>query len=111
MAKVKTTAIKVRQNKTQIVGEIAEATGLTRGNVRDVMASLAVQARRHLRTGGCGEFMVPDLGVKLKRVIKPARKARRGVNPFTKVEMMFKAKPASKAVRAVAYKAAKDMAK
>ena len=38
-----------------------------------------------------------------------AKKARKGVNPFTGEEMMFKAKPASKAVKALALKGLKDM--
>ena len=54
--------------------------------------------------------MVPEIGVKLKRVKKPATKARKGINPFTGEPMMFKAKKASTSVRAVALKACKDMA-
>lgn len=38
----------------------------------------------------------------------PAKKARDGINPFTKEPMRFKAKPASITVRAVALKALKD---
>ena len=34
-------------------------------------------------------------------VKKPARPARKGINPFTKQEQTFAAKPASKAVRAL----------
>ena len=41
-------------------------------------------------------------------VKKPATKARKGTNPFTGEEMMFKAKPARKIVRARPVKAAKD---
>jgi len=53
-------------------------------------------------------FSIPGL-LKLRVVKKPARKARKGVNPFTGEEMMFKAKPASKAVKATTLKALKDM--
>ena len=45
----------------------------------------------------------------MRVVKKPAKKARMGVNPFTGEEMMFKAKPASKAVKVVALKGLKDM--
>jgi nucleoid DNA-binding protein len=45
----------------------------------------------------------------MRVVNKPARKARMGVNPFTGEEMMFKAKPASKAVKVLALKGLKDM--
>jgi hypothetical protein len=39
---------------------------------------------------------------------KPATKERKGINPFTKEETIFKAKPARKVVKARAVKAAKD---
>ena len=47
---------------------------------------------------GCGEFNFNGL-MKLKTVNKPATPARKGRNPFTGEEMMFKAKPASRKVR------------
>jgi nucleoid DNA-binding protein len=47
---------------------------------------------------GCGEFNFNGL-MKLKTVNKPATPARKGKNPFTGEEMMFKAKPASRKVR------------
>jgi Bacterial DNA-binding protein len=40
---------------------------------------------------------------------KPATKAREGINPFTGEKMMFKAKPASKKVRAMPLKNLKAM--
>ena len=55
-----------------------------------------------------GLFAIPGL-VKLKVARKPATKARKGVNPFTGEEMMFKAKPASKKVKAMALKNLKNM--
>ncbi len=106
----KTTAVKERMTKTQIIAEISEATGVSKSDVKAVLASLANQAERHLKSRGCGDFIVPDLGVKLKTVKKAATKARPGRNPFTGEEIMIKAKPASKSVRAVAMKAAKAMA-
>ena len=106
----KTTAFKERQTKSQIIAEIAEATELSKKDVRAVLESLAVQASRHLKPRACGEFIVPELGVKMKTVKKPATKARPGRNPFTGEEIMIKAKPASKSVRAVTLKAAKAMA-
>ena len=55
---------------------------------------------------GSGLFTLPGL-LKRKVVKKPATKARDGVNPFTGEKMTFKAKPASKKVRAVALKSLK----
>jgi nucleoid DNA-binding protein len=46
---------------------------------------------------------------KVKVVKKPATKARKGINPFTKEEVMFKAKPARKVVKVLALKALKDI--
>ncbi len=110
MSKPKMTAFKERQTKTQIIAEIAEATDVSKADVKAVLASLANQAKRHLKSGAYGVFIVPDLGVKMKTVNKPATKARPGRNPFTGEEIMIKAKPASKTVRAVTLKAAKSMA-
>jgi nucleoid DNA-binding protein len=110
MATNKLTAVKDRMTKAQIISEIADATEVSKKDVKAVLAALSDQAQRHLKSRGCGEFMVPELGVKLKRVNKPATKARKGINPFTGEPMMFKAKKASTSVRAVALKACKDMA-
>jgi nucleoid DNA-binding protein len=49
--------------------------------------------------------------MKITVITKPATKARLGINPFTKQEVMFKAKPARKVVKIRALKALKDMAK
>ncbi len=106
----KTSAFKEKQTKSQIVAEISEATGVSKVDVKAVLASLAVQAERHLKPRSCGVFMVPDLGIKMKTVNKPATKARPGRNPFTGEEIMIKAKPASKSVRAVMLKSGKALA-
>jgi len=65
-------------------------------------------AARHLSKNGSGEFTVPEIGVKLKRVKRPARKAGKGRNPFTGEEIQVAARPASLSVRATAMKAIKD---
>ncbi len=111
MARPRMTAFKERQSKASVISEIAEATGMTKKDVRAVLLSYANQAQRHLKRGACGEFMLHDFGIKMKRITRPATKARKGINPFTREEMIFKAKPASTSVRAVAMKAAKQMAK
>ncbi len=110
MATNKLTAVKDRMTKAQIIAEISDATEVSKKDVKAVLTALSEQAQRHLKARGCGEFMVPEIGVKLKRVKKPATKARKGINPFTGEPMMFKAKKASTSVRAVALKACKDMA-
>ncbi len=95
--------------KSEIFGTIADDTGLTKKDVAAVFESLSGQIKKNLGgRGGPGMFTVPGL-MKMRVVKKPARKARKGVNPFTGEEMMFKAKPASKAVKVVALKGLKDM--
>lgn len=107
MAK-KSTAIKERYTKTQIVGEIAENTELTKKEVQAVLDELSDLMERHLKKRACGEFLLPGL-MKIQSVKKPARKARPGVNPFTGEEIMIAAKPASTAVKVRPLKKLKDM--
>ncbi len=95
--------------KSEIYARICEDTGLTRKDIAAVFDSLAGQIKKNLGgRNGPGLFTIPGL-LKMRVVKKPAVKARKGVNPFTGEEMMFKAKPASKAVKVVALKGLKDM--
>ena len=95
--------------KSEIYTTIADDTGLTKKDVAAVFESLSGQIKKNLGgRGGPGMFTVPGL-LKMRVVKKPARKARKGVNPFTGEEMMFKAKPASKTVKVAALKGLKDM--
>jgi nucleoid DNA-binding protein len=54
-----------------------------------------------------GSFVVPGFA-KFVVVKKKATKARKGINPFTGEETVFKAKPARKVIKARPVKAAKD---
>ena len=94
--------------KGAILGAIAEETGLNRKQVVAVFSSLTGQIKKSLGPKGAGVFAIPGL-VKLKLKKKPATKERVGINPFTKQEQVFKAKPASKTVKAVALKGLKDL--
>ncbi len=102
MAKKKTTRRKAStametkpRTKGQIVGEIAEHTELSRADVNAVFDAMSTLIKKDLGRRGPGIFTVPGL-MKIKVVRKPAVKARKGVNPFTGEEMMFKAKPAQR---------------
>lgn len=108
MAK-KLTAIKDRYTKTQILDTIAEETELSRKQVGAVLESLGEVIERHIKKNAAGEFVLPGM-FKIVTVRKPAVKARKGINPFTKEEVMFKAKPASTAVKVRPLKKLKDMA-
>ena len=105
----KSTAIKERFTKTQILAEIAESTELSKKDVQAVIDELSNVIERHIRKRACGEFVLPGL-MKIQTVKKPARKARPGVNPFTGEEIMISAKPASTTVKIRPLKKLKDMA-
>jgi len=95
--------------KSEIYAKIVDDTGLTRKDIAAVFESLNGQIKKNLGGRGApGMFSIPGL-LKMRVVKKPARKARKGVNPFTGEEMMFKAKPATKVVKVSALKGRKDM--
>lgn len=104
-------AIAKKQTKSQIIGTIAEETGLSKKDVSSVFNSLGDLTERHLKKRGSGEITIPDTGLKVRRVKKPARKARMGRNPFTGEEIKIAAKPASTGVRVTALKALKEKVK
>jgi nucleoid DNA-binding protein len=106
MATKKNSGSKAR-TKSQIFGDISEKTGLTRKQVAGVFDEMAKLIRTDLKKGP-GIFTVPGL-MKIKKVHKPKRAARKGINPFTGQEMMFKAKPAHNVVKVLALKGLKEM--
>lgn len=101
--------VKEAMTKSTMMGTIAEETGLAKKDVSAVFDSLSNIINGHIKKGGAGTCTVPGL-MKIKTVRKPATKARKGTNPFTGEEMMFKAKPARTVVKVLPLKALKDMA-
>jgi len=101
-------AIGTKQTKTQVIASISESTGLSKAQVASVFSELGDLITGHMKRRGSGEFTIPDTGVKVRRVKKPARKARMGRNPATGEPMKIAAKPASTVVRVTALKALKD---
>jgi nucleoid DNA-binding protein len=113
MAKKKTrkTAAKAElkpRTKSQILGEIADNTGLTRKEVAGVFDAMTTLIKKDLGRRGPGTFTVPGL-MKIKKIHKPRRPARKGINPFTGEETMFKAKPAHSVVKVQPLKGLKEM--
>jgi len=102
------TAIATKQTKTQIIQTISEDTGLTKKEVAAVFVSLGGLLGRHMKRRGSGEMTIPGTGVKVRRVRRPARKARMGRNPATGEEVRIAAKPAHTVVKVSALKALKD---
>ena len=96
-------------SKTQVLTHIAEATALSRKQVQGVVDELSAVIEAHVSKKGVGEFTLPGL-IKIQVINKPATKARKGINPFTKEEVTFKAKPASRKIKIRPLKKLKDMA-
>jgi nucleoid DNA-binding protein len=96
--------------KGEVLRTAAEEAGLSRKQVAAVLDSLAGQIKSALGKKGPGTFTVPGL-MRINVIHKPAVPARKGINPFTKQEQMFKAKPARKVVKVRPLKALKEMVK
>ncbi len=94
------------RTKSQILTSISDRTALSKKQVSDVFEILSELIGHDLKKGP-GTFTVPGL-MKVVVVRKPATKPRKGVNPFTGEEMMFKAKPARNVVRVRPLKGLKD---
>jgi nucleoid DNA-binding protein len=99
-------SVKKARTKSQILSVIADNTGITKREIDQIFACLGDLIGHDLAKGP-GSFTVPGL-MKVVVVKKPATKARKGVNPFTGEEMMFKAKPARNVVKVRALKGLKD---
>ena len=97
--------IMAKMTKTQLIDAIAEATQISKGDVKSVVEQMAIVGYKELNEAG--EFVIPGF-VKMSVVHKPATEARSGINPFTKEPMEFAAKPASKSVKASPLKVVKD---
>jgi DNA-binding protein HU-beta len=106
MAKAATKSVK-KLSKSGIIQAVVDAVGdaTTRKQVKAAIEALTTVAYKELKKTGL--FVLPGFA-KFVVVKKPARPARKGINPFTKEPTTFAAKPASKTVRARPIKAIKD---
>ncbi|MCA9093320.1 MAG: HU family DNA-binding protein [Planctomycetaceae bacterium] len=94
-------------SKSEITNSLVEKTSLTKKEVNAVLDGLAELISGSLGKKGAGIFNLPGLA-KFKVIRKPATKERKGINPFTKEEQIFKAKPARNVVKILPLKALKD---
>jgi nucleoid DNA-binding protein len=94
--------------KTELFAALAESTGLTKAQVVSLFDELAALIKKELGEEGAGVISVSNL-LKVKVVRKPATPEHKGINPFTKEEMIVKAKPASNAVKLVALSGLKEL--
>lgn len=104
----KTTAIRQKMSKAQILAHLATQTGLTRAQVDSVLDELEVLVMRHVKKRAVGEFTLPGL-LKIRSVKRPATKKRMGRNPATGEQIEIPARPATTRVRATPLKRLKEM--
>ena len=101
--------IKEALSKSGLVAHIAEATAVAAKDVRAVLAALEGAVHGSVSKKGAGSFTLPGL-LKISAVSVPAMAKRKGINPFTKEEQWFAAKPASVKVKVRPLKKLKDAA-
>ena len=111
MAKPSTSSKKTKPlTKSEVLKAVIDSIGedVSPKHVKAVFEHLVAVGHAELKKAGV--FVLHGFA-KFVVVKKPARPARKGINPFTKQEQTFAAKPASKAVRARPVKAVKDAVK
>jgi nucleoid DNA-binding protein len=105
---LKVSAAAKPRSKSEVFGTIAQHAGVHRRDVAAVFHTLGSLIKADLSKLGAGVFKVPGM-MRITVIRKPATKARLGLNPFTKEEVMFKAKPARNVVRVRPLRGLKDM--
>ena len=101
--------IKETLSKSGLVAHIADTSGVASRDVRAVLSALEGAMAGSVSKKGAGTFVLPGL-LKVTAVNVPAKPKRKGINPFTKEEQWFAAKPASVKVKVRPLKKLKDAA-
>jgi nucleoid DNA-binding protein len=96
-------------SKSALIQHLAGTTGAAAKDVRAVIAALEETIRASVSKKGPRTFVLPGI-LKITAVAVPAKKARKGINPFTGEETVFKAKPATVKVKVRPMKRLKDAA-
>jgi nucleoid DNA-binding protein len=108
-AKVAARPVKSVLSKSALIHHLAGTTGAAAKDVRAVIAALEETIRGSISKKGPRTFVLPGI-LKITAVAVPAKKARKGINPFTGEETIFKAKPATVKVKVRPMKKLKDAA-
>ncbi len=101
--------IKEALGKSGLVAHIVETSGVIAKDVRAVLASLEAAVTGSVHKKGAGHFTLPGL-LKITAVSVAAKPKRKGINPFTKEEQWFAAKPATVKLKVRPLKKLKDAA-
>lgn len=88
-----------KMTKSQILGELANKTGLSKKDVNSVMDAMLALAYKEVKKSG--EFVINGIG----KLVKVKRKARSGRNPATGATIQI---PAKTVVKFRVAKAAKE---
>ena len=102
--------IKDALSKSGLVAHLSENSGVAAKDVRAVLVALEGAVAGSVHKKGAGSFTLPGL-LKISAVSVPAKPKRKGINPFTKEEQWFAAKPATTKVKVRPLKKLKDAAK
>ena len=95
------------RTKSEVLTIISEHVGISKKEAAQVFEVMGEMIEKDLKKGACGAFNVPGM-MKVTVQRKPATKARKGINPFTGEETVFKAKPARNVVKVRPLKGLKD---
>jgi len=101
--------IKEVLGKSGLVEYIATTSDMMAKDVRAVLAGLEGAVIGSVNKNGARTFILPGL-LKISVASIPAKPKRKGINPFTKVEQWFAAKPATVRVKVRPLKKLKDAA-
>ena len=102
-------SIKSVLTKSQLVAHLSEAAKVAAKDVRALLAALEDSIHASISRKGPRTFVLPGL-LKITVTNVPAKKARKGINPFTGEPTTFKAKPATVKVKVRPMKKLKDAA-
>jgi len=101
--------VKEGLSKSGLVEYISNTCDVMARDVRAVLAGLEGAVVGSVSKNGARTFILPGL-LKITVASVPAKPKRKGINPFTKQEQWFAAKPASVKVKVRPLKKLKDAA-
>ena len=101
--------VKEAFTKTALIAHLATQAGVEPKAAKAVLAALETAILASVHKKGSGEFTLPGL-LKIGVQKVPAKPKRKGINPFTKEEQVFAAKPATVRIKVRSLKKLKDAA-
>lgn len=101
--------IKTTFNKSSLIAYLAASASVEPKVAKAVLGALESAMLASVHKKGLGSFTLPGL-LKVNVINVPAKKKRTGIDPFTKVERVFAAKPATVKIKTRALKKLKDAA-